>query len=131
VSSGVNLLAPSGFASAALIEEVLFWVVRTSARVLSSTLNSRLVSKVNWLGLSSINKDWDDADVARQCCLNFQPHEVVRVIKAPSPVFISDRKPAVTDQCQQDIAGTDRTGNHLDEVTARRDGVDRSQGRCR
>ena len=37
---------------------------------------------------------------------------------------IGDREPLIADQRQQHIAGSDRSGDHLDEVVAQLDRVD-------
>ena len=71
-----------------------------------------------------INQDRDDADVARQGGLDLQPDEVIGVIEAAPPILIGDREPLITDQRQQHIAGSDRSGDHLDEVVAQLDRVD-------
>ena len=68
-----------------------------------------------------INQDWDDADVACQGGLDLQPDEVVGVIKAAPPIRIGDRQPLITNQSQQHIAISDRTGDHLDEVVTQLD----------
>ena len=68
-----------------------------------------------------INQDWDDADVACQGGLDLQPYEVVGVIEAAPPIRIGDCQPLITNQGQQHITISDRTGDHLDEVVAQFD----------
>jgi hypothetical protein len=121
-------------------------VVRTSAKVKSSTLSSRLVSNSKRAGLSSracrrtsstrlsgsssargilpIHQDRDHPDLARQGSLNLQPNEIIGVVKAAPPMRIGDRQPLVTDERQQHITGADRPGDHLDKVITQLDRVD-------
>jgi hypothetical protein len=61
--------------------------------------------------------------VARQGGLDLQPHEVIGTVKPTPPIRIGDGKPLVADQRQQHIAGSDRSGDDLDEVVAKFDGV--------
>ena len=70
------------------------------------------------------NQNGDDTDITCQRRLDLQPHEVVGVIQAPPPVLVGDREPPIADQGQQHVAGSDRGGDHLDEVVAQFDGVD-------
>ena len=122
-------------------------VARTSARVRSSTLCSRLVSKSNRAGLSSralhaapirpgcaaAGRRWHPssarpgrdctADIARQGGLDLQPHEVIGVVEATRPcssVIASHASPISASA----LARPDRGGDHVDEVVAQLDRVD-------
>src|SRR6266542_441142 len=117
------------FPAGACIEAASSCAVRTSARVVSSTLSNRLVSNSKRLGLS-----------ARACrrtsllrlsgsssargILDLQPHEVIGVIETTPPMLVGDRQPLIADQRQQHVAGPDCSGDHLDEVVAQLDRVD-------
>lgn len=71
------------------------------------------------------DQDGDDADITRQSSFELQPDEVVAIIQPPLPVLAGDREPPVADQCQQHVAGSDRGGDHIDEVVVQFDrGVD-------
>src|SRR5215207_3326618 len=106
--------------------------VRTSVRVLSSTFSSRLVSKSNRAGLSS--RAWRRTSFARLG--GSSPARGIRApstrigitrtlrVDAPPPILVGDREPLITDQRQQNVAGPDRPGDHLDEVVAQLDRVD-------
>jgi hypothetical protein len=61
--------------------------------------------------------------VARQGGLDLQPHEVIGTVKPTPPIRIGDGEPLVADQRQQHIAGSDRSGDGLDEVVAKLDGI--------
>ena len=65
-----------------------------------------------------VNQDRDNTDVALQGCLDLQTHKIIRIIKASSPTIIGDRKPLITDQRKQHVAGTDRPADNLDEIVA-------------
>ena len=71
-----------------------------------------------------IDQNRDDADVTRQGGLDLQPDEVIGVVEARRPcssVIVSHWFPI---SASEDVAGSDRAGDHLDEVVAQLDRVD-------
>ena len=71
--------------------------------------------------LDPVDQDRDDADLTCQGGLDLQPDEIVGVIEAAPPIRVGDPQPLITDQRQQHVAISDRTGDHLDEVVAQLD----------
>ena len=71
-----------------------------------------------------IHQDRDHPNLARQSSLDLQPNKIIGVVKATPPMRIGDRQPLVTDERHQHITGTDRSGDHLDEIITQLDRVD-------
>ena len=71
----------------------------------------------------AIDQHRNHPHTALQRCLDFEPHEVVRVVEPPPPLLIGQRRPLPPDQGHQHRARLNRLPDDLGEVQARLDGV--------
>jgi hypothetical protein len=70
---------------------------------------------------SVLNQDRNDPHVPGESSLDFQPHDVVRVVKTPTAPPVRCGQPVRTDDHQQYLAGRHRAVDGLGEVSARLD----------